>query len=95
MLTLALTESGISRNDWQVGQPLILTIPLRAAGAKVTEVSFEGRLAEVRDWYGKLLLKASLTNADGGSCHLAGRSLNRLCQIGSWQRLFLPDPHPA
>ncbi|ORJ59786.1 hypothetical protein [Geothermobacter hydrogeniphilus] len=94
-ITLALTEAGLSRSDLRVGQPLVLTIPLEVGGRKVTEVSFQGRLVEVRDWHGKLLLKAQLTEADGGGCRLVGRSLNRLCQVGGWKQLFLPSAHPA
>lgn len=92
-ITLALTESGLSRGDLTLGQSLVLTIHLETGGPKVTEVSFQGQLSEVRDWYGKLLIKAQLKKADGAGCHLAGRALNRLCQMGGWQRLFLPQPH--
>ncbi len=89
-LTLALSDSGLTCQDWKLGQPLILRIPLGATGSANSEVYFQGCLDEVRDWYGKLLLRARLTKADGAGCHLSGQTINQLCRSGGWPQLFVP-----
>ncbi|TYO98920.1 hypothetical protein EDC39_10444 [Geothermobacter ehrlichii] len=85
VMTLGLREGPETVRRLRPGEPLIFRLS-GTGGEPCPVVELVGEMSEMRDWFGRTLLRMRLMHALVGGRRLNDGQLHEFCCLGGWRR---------